>query len=95
MLTQEQAKQAVLAKLADYAESRKRDVQRGAETPELAGLLVQKYGYGLVDAFVVIFDDTLPCPTYSDVDAAVVSINPDWFDTDRKRWAGRPAALTY
>ena len=36
--------------LESYAKSRMNDVARGAETPELAGLLVQKYGYGLAKA---------------------------------------------
>ena len=30
--------------------SRQRDVQRGAETPELAGLIVDEYGRGLAKA---------------------------------------------
>lgn len=34
----------------DYAKGKKHDVARGAESPRLAALLLQKYGLGIVDA---------------------------------------------
>ena len=94
MKTPDLARDDVLLKLADYAERRKKDVERGAETPHLAGLLVQKYGYGLCDAFDEIFGSTVIGPTYADVDRAVAAIDPEWEANMNKRWTGRPAAIT-
>ena len=37
-------------KIEEYAANRLKDVKRGAETAHLAGLIVQKYGYGMADA---------------------------------------------
>lgn len=85
----------VKTKLAEYAKSRKSDVARGAETPELAGVLVQKYGYGLVDAYHAIFDKKHDfAPTYADVDAAVASIDENWRATQAARWNARPCGLS-
>lgn len=95
MKTAEQARTDVLRKLADYAEGRKKDVARGAETPHLAGLLVQKYGYGLCDAFAEVFGAKFDGPTYGDVDRAVTEIDPQWQENAKKRWAGCPAEITY
>lgn len=75
--------------------ARKKDVARGAETQHLAGLLVQKYGYGLCDAFVEIFGSQFDGPTYGDVDRAVAEIDPQWQENAKKRWAGRPAKISY
>ncbi len=81
------AKERVLRKLADYASARKSDVAKGLETKELAGVLVQKYGYGLCDAFAEVFrDEAGPAPTYTDVDKAVGSIDPNWRRTQKLRW---------
>ena len=55
MANQADAATRVLAKLTEYAKSRKRDVAKGLETAQLAGLLTQKYGYGLCDAFGEIY----------------------------------------
>lgn len=94
-MNQEHACKGALTKLTEYANSRHSDVRRGAETAELAGLLLQKYGYGLCDAFALCYPDSGSRPTYGDVDKAVAIIDPDWKDSARKRWAGRPAGLTY
>jgi hypothetical protein len=95
MTTPEQARDAVLRKLTEYAEGRKKDVARCAESPHLAGLMVQKYGYGLCDAFDEIFGRSLAAPTYGDVDRAVTEIDPQWQENAKMRWAGRPATITY
>jgi hypothetical protein len=91
------AHEAALAKLEEYARARQKDVARGAETPALAGLIVQKYGYGLVEAFQLIaerlHDGSRIGPTYSDVDRAVAMVDPDWRENQQKRWAARPASL--
>ena len=75
---QSEAHKDVLAKLALYALHRKSDVASDAQTPELASLLVEKYGYGLCDAFAICYGRDGPRPTYADVDAVVASLAGDW-----------------
>ncbi|CQB01776.1 TPA: hypothetical protein ACPY37_004246 [Escherichia coli] len=76
----------------DYARQRAKDVARGAETPRLAALLVQKYGRGVVDALAVVFDSPRAAePVMVVVDEEVSRIDPLWREHDRERWAGRPA----
>ncbi|HBQ6954514.1 TPA: hypothetical protein L8O79_001759 [Klebsiella pneumoniae] len=70
----------------------KKDVARGAETPRLAALLVQKYGKGVVDALAVVFDSARSAdPVMAVVDEEVSRIDPLWQEHNRERWAGRPA----
>ncbi len=95
MKTVNEAREDILRKLADYAQGRKSDVARGAETPHLAALLLQKYGYGLCDAFGEVFGRGELGPTYADVDHAVEEIDPDWRENGKKRWAGRPADISF
>lgn len=40
----------LLNELRNYAENQKRNVAQGAQTPEVAALLLEKYGYGLAKA---------------------------------------------
>ncbi|WP_156894842.1 hypothetical protein [Janthinobacterium sp. 1_2014MBL_MicDiv] len=78
-----------------YTESRKYEVARGAETPELPALLLQKYGYGLADSAIIVAS-LLECPKpdlVSDVDQLVTSIDPDWRAHQQRRFDARPAAL--
>lgn len=83
--------------LADYAASRKTEVDKGRETPELAGLLVQKYGYGMLKVLELLSRteetprlDTKEC---LDVDAAVATINPDWAEFNKRRWAAEQVGI--
>ena len=55
-MNQQRAIELLQAQVRDYARQRAKDVARGAETPRLAALLVQKYGKGVVDALAVVFD---------------------------------------
>ncbi|PHV35989.1 hypothetical protein [Janthinobacterium sp. BJB304] len=87
--------QCIREKLYSYVEGRKNDVARGAETAELAALLVQKYGYGLADS-ANIAANFLDCPQpdlISDVDQLVASIDPDWRANQQRRFSARPASL--
>jgi hypothetical protein len=93
-MTLGKAREAVQQLLRDYASSRKNDVLRGAETPHLAALLLQKYGYGLCDSFAAIYEGLGPAPTYHDVDILVSEIDPDWKTNADARWASRPADLS-
>ncbi len=52
--------QRLIEEFRGYAHSRKNDVARGAETPALAALLVEKYGYGMVKAAQLLDFDRKP-----------------------------------
>lgn len=81
--------------LAEYAEGRQIAVNTGRETPELAALLVQKYGYGML-AVLNHLAEVEDGPRIGDdlnVDSAVASINPDWRDSDKRRWASKSVGL--
>ena len=75
--------------LKGYAEARRKEVEKGRETPEFAALLVQKYGYGMW-AVLNHLTETEDIPRIDgllDVDGAVASINPEWKAFDNKRWS--------
>jgi hypothetical protein len=77
-----------------YAQDRAQNVERGLETPRLAALLVQKYGRGVVDAIIYVFDNARAAdPVWRVLDAETAKIDPDWRAHDRDRWEGRPADL--
>ena len=86
----------VVDELRAYATSRKADVSRGAESPELAALLVEKYGEGLVKT-LHIAEDLADAPSSrlrAEVDRLVLEIDPDAEENRKKRWASRPAGLS-
>lgn len=86
------AVERLVAQVKDYANGRSKDVARGAETPRLAGLLVQKYGRGVIEAVATIFDSPRAAdPISKVVDDETAKIDPLWREHDRERWAGRPA----
>lgn len=73
-----------------YASSRQSDVTRGAETPELAALLVDKFGEGMAKTLHIV---GISSDIQTTVDRLVREIDPD-FDTHKAtRWAARPAGL--
>lgn len=74
------------------ASSRRAAVARGAETPELAATLLEKFGYGLVKAAGIA---GIATDLMREVDQTVYEIDPH-FEANRKaRWASSPAAITY
>ncbi|MHB1707538.1 MAG: hypothetical protein ACYCSH_16085 [Acidithiobacillus sp.] len=82
----------LVRQVKDYASGRAKDVARGAETPRLAALLVQKYGRGVADAVATIFDTPRAAdPISKAVDEETAKIDPLWREHDRDRWAGRQA----
>jgi len=91
-MDEQMAIEQLVRQVRDYASGRAKDVARGAETPRLAALLVQKYGRGVVDAVAVIFDSPRAAdPISKVVDEETAKIDPLWREHDRERWAGRPA----
>ena len=86
------AVERLVQKVKEYAAGRTMDVARGAESPRLAALLLQKYGRGVVDAVAMIFDSPRAADPISQVvDDETAEIDPLWREHDRERWAGRPA----
>lgn len=86
------------ADIRQYADHRLNDVHRGAETPQLAALIVAKYGLGISRALRAIGENDASIWRQSSdfqsfVDQQVERIDPDWRETDRKRWASKPATL--
>jgi hypothetical protein len=91
----EQLHERLLGDLRRYAASRRKDIERGAETRELAGLLVEKYGYGLARALELYGDVAgLRVPSlYDEVNKVVLEIDPEAEAHRARRWDARPAAL--
>lgn len=95
MLTLDHLYERAKADLESFAHTRQAAVQRGAETAELAGLLTQKYGYGLAKALQMAADlGGVPNPSLmADVDRCVAGIDPYWRTTFDLRIHSRPAGL--
>lgn len=85
----------VLWRLRAYVDGRISDVARGAETPRLAALLVQKYGLGLADATAEFLEGRSGAGEIAKAtDEAVHRIDPDWREHARLRWGLRPADIS-
>lgn len=94
-MTEEDAAERLIAKIRDYARDRASNVTRGAETPHLAALLLEKYGRGMVDAAAELFDGrAMMDRIQAVVDEEVTRTDPDWKANAHRRWAGRPADIT-
>lgn len=75
------------AKLVDEARMRADECRRGLETPELGGLIIQKYGYGMAAA-VKILSEVLDhrIPGEVEHDAATALVDPSWRENMHRRW---------
>jgi len=70
---------ALVRRVKDYARGRAQNVSRGAETPHLAALLLQKYGMGVIEAVSVIFDTPRAADPITQVlDQETAKIDPQW-----------------
>ena len=88
----------VTHRLWDYALRRQQAVQAGHETADLAGVLVQHYGYGLVEAVRTLLGpdgEVVATPLLAAIDQAVAHLDPAWQQHATQRWAARPARLAY
>jgi len=83
----------LIAELRLYADGRKSDVSRGAETAALASLMVEKFGYGLSKAAAALGVGDSAILT-AEVDRLVEEIDPEHRHHQQGRWDSRPAALT-
>lgn len=75
------------AKLMDEARMRAKECERGLETPELGGLVIQKVGQGMAAAVEIlsgILDQRIPGQV--EQDAATALVDPAWRENMRRRW---------
>ena len=74
-------------RLMDEAQKRSSEVERGLETAELAGLVVQKLGSGM-DAAVQVLGELLNIKLADSiqVDAATEKVDPQWRENMASRW---------
>lgn len=82
---------SLIEEIRGYAEGRRRDVARGAETPALAALLVEKYGEGVAKAANLFGADNSQIAR--EVDRLVREIDPQYSKHRRYRFEARPAGL--
>lgn len=84
----------LIKQIRDYANGRKADIARGAETPTLAALLLQKYGFGLADAVNIFYDNLRASDILIQVlDEETSKIDPQWREHNKERWTGQPADI--
>lgn len=84
--------ETLIRAVVEYADGRKSDVSRGAETAALASLMVEKFGYGVMKAAGLcgLADST----GITDViDRLVREIDPQHDKHRQFRWQSRPAGL--
>jgi hypothetical protein len=85
-------------RLWDYALRRQQAVQAGHETADLAGVLVQHFGSGMVEAVRALLGpdgEVVATPLLVAVDQAMAHLDPAWDHHATQRWAARPARLAY
>lgn len=81
-------------KIEEYAKGKINDVKRGAETPILAALLLQKYGEGIIQSVITIYDDNRIADFIQvTLDREVSKIDPEWREHAKERWERRPADI--
>jgi len=80
----------------EYAKGRFSDVKRGAETPRLAALMLEKYVVGFVNALRCIERDqnlNISHEIQKLGDKLCLEIDPDLKENTKLRWDARPADL--
>jgi hypothetical protein len=78
-MKKDELRERILAELRRYAAARLKDVARGAEIRELAGLLVEKYGFGLAKALAIARELAgQPVPDLAgEIEAVVREVDPE------------------
>lgn len=85
-------------RLWDFALRRQQAVSAGHETAELAGVLMQHYGSGMVETVRALLGrdgEVVATPLLASVEQAVAHLDPEWQQHATQRWAARPARLAY
>lgn len=84
----------MIQQIRQHAKDRAKSVARGAETPHLAGLLLQKYGQGVIDTINAIYSSPRASDEiYKILDAETAKIDPEWKLHNKQRWSGHPADI--
>jgi hypothetical protein len=82
----------LIEEIQRYADNRLSDVARGAQTPALAGLMVEKFGEGIAKAVHLLgvegFDEL-----EREIDRLVREIDPQYPTHLQYRFEARPAGL--
>lgn len=92
----DELEERLLAELRRYAANRLKDVARGAETRELAGLLVEKYGYGLAKALAIVREvaGEPGLDLGREIERVVLEVDPEAVEHRSRRWDAAPAGLS-
>lgn len=83
---------SLIDEIQNYADGRKSDVARGAETPALAALMVEKYGEALAKAVHLLGADN--SHMMREIDRLVREIDPEYQKHRLYRFEARPAGLS-
>ena len=89
-----------LRELDDYFIGRSKDIKRGAETPAIAGLMFEKFAWGLSNGLKYLDKVLIERPSISAViqtkaDELVLELDPSYKENKQKRWNSRPADLSF
>lgn len=89
-------KKALENSIGEYAKGREKDIARGAESEELAGLIIEKYGYGVNEAARILFEimDLPRIDLVQVVDKTQELLDPNAKANRKLRWDARPATIT-
>jgi hypothetical protein len=82
---------SVIDEIQRYADGRKSDVARGAETPALAALMVEKFGEGMATTLHLMGADN--GDFMRELDRLVREIDPQYPKHRQYRFDARPAGL--
>lgn len=84
----------MIQQIRQHAKDRAKSVTRGAETPHLAGLLLQKYGQGVIDTINELYSTPRASDEiYKVLDEETAKIDPEWKIHNKQRWSGHPADI--
>jgi hypothetical protein len=84
---------ALIEELQRYAGNRSHDVSRGAETPALAALMIEKFGEGLAKA-AYFLEVEGAVELDREIDRLVRHIDPQYPKHLQYRFEARPAGLS-
>lgn len=85
-----------LREIQEYSNGRKSDIDRGAETPRLSALMLEKFVYGMAKGFKQ-FEDAETIAIANELialgDKLCLEIDPDFIQNRKARWNARPADI--
>jgi hypothetical protein len=84
-----------------YAETKRNDIERGADSPRLAALMLLLYGRGVIEAAGLLLagrpagEKSAIEPIWKVVEAEASALDPQWREEYQLRLKARPADLFY